>query len=118
MANVGRFDYIHVKDFLLLEVALITLAHKVTTSLSLSVNALSVGNVSASWAKIQEHRKLSNVAIDYGLLIDMSASMNEISSRAQCFEGHDLRKYRLGPWICDVCGKNGPTEVGFLMLYC
>jgi len=111
MADVGRFDYIHVKDFLLLEVALITLAHKVTTSLSLSVNALSVGNVSASWAEIQQHRKLSNVAIDYALLIDMSTSMNEISSRAQCFEGHELRKYRLGEWICDVCGKNGPTTM-------
>jgi len=113
MANIGSFDYIHVKDFLLLEVALITLAHKVTTSLSLSVNALSVGNVSASWAEIQQHRRLSNVAIDYGLLIDLSTSMNEISSRAQCFKGHELRKYRLGQWFCDVCGKNSSTTVGF-----
>ena len=118
MANDGRFEYIPVEDFLLLELAFLSIAHKVTQSLSLSITNLAVGNVSASWAEVQEHRQLSNVAIDYALLIDVSASMSDIL-RPQCFEGHELRmvrgEYREHQWFCDVCGRVGPTMVRFFL---
>ena len=114
MASAGYFDYIPVDDFLLLEFAFLTIAYKVTKSLSLSVNNLSIGDVSATWAEVQQHRQLSNVAIDYALLVDVSASMNDML-RPQCFEGHDLRmvkgEYRESQWFCDVCGKDGPSMV-------
>src|SRR5436305_6073450 len=119
MASAGRFDYVPVEDFHLLELAFLTIAHKVTKSLSLSVNNISIGDISASWAEVQQHRQLSNVAIDYALLIDVSASMNDML-RPQCFAGHDLRmvngEYRsTGQWFCDVCGKDGPSLVSFFL---
>lgn len=81
MSDAGGFDYIPVKEFALLELIFLTLAHKVTTSLSLSLGSLSIGNTTASWAGIQRERELSNVAIDYALVIDVSASMSDRASR-------------------------------------
>jgi hypothetical protein len=117
MARIGNFIYFPVKDFYLLELVFLTIAHKVTTSLSLSVGNLTVGNASASWAEVQRRRNLCQVAIDYGLLIDVSASMNSVISPPppQCFEGHDLKKKQhKGNWFCDVCGKDSNTTVTFL----
>ncbi|RIA96760.1 hypothetical protein C1645_814955 [Glomus cerebriforme] len=113
MSTAGNFIYFPVKDFYLLELVFLTIAHKITTSLSLSLGNLSVGNYSASWAEIQRHRNLSQVAIDYALLIDVSGSMNSIISPPppQCFAGHDLKKkQRRDEWWCDVCGKDGLTS--------
>ncbi|PKY14500.1 hypothetical protein RhiirB3_519664 [Rhizophagus irregularis] len=76
MASAGNFIYIHAKDFFLLELIFLKIANKITTSLSLSLGNLTVGDHSASWAEVQRHRNLSKVAIDYALLIDVSASMN------------------------------------------
>jgi hypothetical protein len=119
MASAGGFDYIPVEDFLLLEFAFLTIAHKITKSLSLSIGNISVGDISASWAEVQQHRQLSNVAIDYALMVDVSSSMNDML-RPQCFEGHDLRmvngEYREGQWFCDVCGKDGPSLVSNFFL--
>ncbi|CAG8516800.1 22016_t:CDS:2 [Gigaspora margarita] len=112
MADAGNFIYFPVKDFFLLELVFMTIAHKITTSLSLSLGSLSVGEYSASWAEVQRHRNLSQVAIDYALLIDVSSSMNSIirPPAPQCFAGHDLKqKYQKGEWWCDVCGKDGLT---------
>ncbi|CAG8654705.1 11349_t:CDS:2 [Funneliformis caledonium] len=113
MARVGYFDYIPVDDFLLLELAFLNIAYKVTKSLSLSLNNLAIGDISATWAEVQQHRQLSNVAIDYALLVDVSSSMNDML-RPQCFAGHDLRmvngEYRENLWFCDVCGKDGPSS--------
>jgi len=81
MAKAGNFDYIPAKNFPLLEIIFLSLAHKVTTSLSLSVGNIAIGNVSASWAEIQRSRQLSSVAIDYALLIDISASMGDRAVR-------------------------------------
>ncbi|RGB34715.1 hypothetical protein C1646_668313 [Rhizophagus diaphanus] len=114
MASIGNFIYFPVKEFYLLELVFLTIAHKITTSLSLSVGNLSVGNYSASWAEVQRHRNLCQVAIDYALLIDVSASMNSIirPPPPQCFEGHDLKKkYHRGDWYCDVCGKDSNSTV-------
>src|SRR5688572_20135065 len=116
MANAGHFEYVPVDDFLLLELAFLTIAHKVTRSLSLSVRNISIGDVSATWTKVQQHRQLSNVAIDYALLVDVSSSMNDML-RPQCFAGHDLRmingQYRENRWFCDICGRDGPSLVSF-----
>ncbi|RGB41149.1 TLD-domain-containing protein [Rhizophagus diaphanus] len=76
MASAGKFIYIHAKDFFLLELIFLKIANKITTSLSLSLGNLTVGDHSASWAEVQRHRNLSKVAMDYALLIDVSASMN------------------------------------------
>jgi hypothetical protein len=76
MASIGKFFYIPVKDFFLLELIFLTIANKITTSLSLSLGNVTVGDQSASWAEVQRHRNLSEVAIDYALLIDVSASMS------------------------------------------
>ncbi|CAG8762311.1 1106_t:CDS:2, partial [Acaulospora morrowiae] len=116
MATTGNFIYIPVKEFYLLEFAFLTLAYQVTTSLSLSLGSLSVGNLSASWAEVQRHRELSKVAIDYALLIDVSASMNSKISPPppQCFAGHDMKSKSYGDWWCGVCGKDG--KVSLLLL--
>ncbi len=114
MADKGNFTYIPVKYFSLLEYAFLTLAYEVSTSISLSVNKLSVGNVSASWTEVQRNRELSRVAIDYALLIDVSGSMNVNipPPPPKCFSGHDLeRGNRQGDWWCDICGKDGQTLV-------
>ncbi|CAB4396142.1 unnamed protein product [Rhizophagus irregularis] len=114
MASIGNFIYFPVKDFYLLELVFLTIAHEITTSLSLSVGNISVGNYSASWAEVQRHRNLCQVAIDYALLIDVSASMNSVirPPPPQCFEGHDLKKkYYEGCWYCDVCGKDSNSTV-------
>src|ERR1043166_921906 len=116
MADAGKFDYVPVKDFLLLELAFLTIATKVTKSLSLAVSNISIGDVSATWAEVQQHRQLSNVAIDYALMVDVSSSMNDML-RPQCFAGHDLRmlngEYRenQNQWFCDICGKDGLSLV-------
>lgn len=102
MSRTGKFDFISINNILLLESAFLTIAHKVAKSFS--------GNITtdddASWARVQRSRQRSNVVIDYVLLIDVSASMNDVL-RPQCFAGHDLRmaneEYRR--WLCDVCGK-------------
>ncbi|CAG8505445.1 3073_t:CDS:2 [Diversispora eburnea] len=112
MAKKGNFTYVPVKDFYLLEFVFMTLALKVTNSLSLSVNSLAVNNVSATWAEVQQHRRLSNVAIDYALLIDISYSMNDRirgPPPPKCFAGHDLKEAYSRDWYCDICGKEGQS---------
>jgi hypothetical protein len=77
MASIGNFTYFHIRDFFLLKFIFLTIANKITTSLSLSVGNLTFGDHSASWAEVQRRRSLSEVAIDYALLIDVSISMND-----------------------------------------
>ncbi|CAG8677499.1 35_t:CDS:2, partial [Ambispora leptoticha] len=113
MANEGKFTYVPVKDFYLLEFVFMTLALQVTNSISVSLNSLAINNVSATWAQVQQHRQLSNVALDYALLIDVSASMSDRirgPPPPKCFEGHDLKEAYLRDWYCDVCGINGKTS--------
>ncbi|CAG8584423.1 173_t:CDS:2 [Acaulospora morrowiae] len=114
MASKGNFIYIPVKYFSLLEYAFLTLAYQVSTSLSLSVSELSVGNISATWTEVQRNRELSRVAIDYALLIDVSGSMNVNTPPPppKCFAGHDLEEERHGgDWWCDICGEDGETTI-------
>ncbi|CAG8773344.1 3666_t:CDS:2 [Gigaspora margarita] len=113
MADIGNFIYIPVKDFYVLEFAFLMIAYKITTSRTLSLTSLSIGDVSASWAEIRSQRELSNVAIDYALLIDVSGSMNVniLPPAPKCFVGHDLKeKFHIGNWWCDVCGEDGKTS--------
>lgn len=116
MAEDGNFTYVPVKDFYLLEFVFLTLALKVTNSLSLSVNQLAVNNVTATWAEVRQQRHLSNVALDYALLIDISYSMSDrITGPApKCFAGHDLKKEYLLEWNCDICGKDFQGSVSLL----
>ncbi|CAG8447587.1 8040_t:CDS:2 [Ambispora gerdemannii] len=113
MSRVGKFTYIPVKDFYLLELAFLTIALEITTSHVLSINQFSINNVSASWAEVQQRRELSDVAIDYTLLIDVSGSMT-LTLRDPlplCFAGHELKESnRARQWFCDVCGKEGTTS--------
>nr|CAG8562387.1 14909_t:CDS:2 [Entrophospora candida] len=111
IASSGKFTYIPVKDFYLLEFAFLTIAMEITTSNVLSIKQLSVSNVSATWAEVQQRRELSDVAIDYTLLIDVSASMTLTlqDPLPLCFAGHELKESGIRQWFCDVCGKNGTT---------
>ncbi|CAG8596045.1 9746_t:CDS:1, partial [Scutellospora calospora] len=57
----------------------------------------------------RSQRGLNKVAIDYALVIDVSASMNAKirPPLPKCFAGHDLKeKYRSEGWWCDVCGED------------
>ncbi|CAG8645733.1 13877_t:CDS:2 [Cetraspora pellucida] len=122
MAEIGNFIYIPVKDFYVLEFAFLMIAYKVTTSKSLSLMNLSIGDISTSWAEIRNHRELSNVAIDYALLIDVSGSMNVniLPPLPKCFAGHDLKeKFHIGNWWCDVCGEDGQASTSkYYCNYC
>ncbi|CAJ0762357.1 2972_t:CDS:2, partial [Entrophospora sp. SA101] len=111
IASSGKFTYIPVKDFYLLEFAFLTIAMEITTSNVLSIKQLSVSNVSATWAEVQQRRELSDVAIDYTLLIDVSGSMTLTlqDPLPLCFAGHELKESGIRQWFCDVCGKNGTT---------
>ncbi|CAJ0746173.1 5199_t:CDS:2 [Entrophospora sp. SA101] len=119
IASSGKFTYIPVKDFYLLEFAFLTIAMEITTSNVLSIKQLSVSNVSATWAEVQQRRELSDVAIDYTLLIDVSASMTLTlqDPLPLCFAGHELKESGIRQWFCDVCGKNGTTLVDDLYLF-
>jgi hypothetical protein len=112
MASKGKFTYIPVKDFYLLEYIFILLALKVTESVNVATTAVSIDNMTVGWAQVQRQRKLSQVAIDYALLIDISASMSDKISGPpppKCFAGHDLKQAYSRNWYCDVCGKDGSS---------
>ena len=52
MANTGKFNYVPVKDFLLLELAFLTIATKDTKSFSLAFSNISISDVFATWAEV------------------------------------------------------------------
>ncbi|RHZ89845.1 hypothetical protein Glove_9g152 [Diversispora epigaea] len=114
MAERGNFTYIPVKDFYLLEYAFMLLALKVTNSLNVSIRDFSINDASVTWAEVQKQRQISQVAIDYALLIDVSGSMSDRiygPPPPKCFAGHDLKEKHLYNWYCDVCGENGQSSI-------